>query len=181
MQPRTVAALAGRRIDAPDAARVQFPLGRLPQVKKALGDLFAAERVGMMVCSAACGADLAALEVARGAGIRCRVVLPFDKKRFRDTSVTDRPGDWGPVYDRVIAAVEAAGDLITLEEDGDPDGAYQKANEAIIDEARRAAGGAQPLGVIVWEGRPRSGSDATKEFLELARRAGMRESFIATS
>lgn len=174
MQSGTVAALAGRRIDAPDAPRVQFPLERLPQVRKALAEVFAAERVGMLVCSAACGADLAALDVAHGAGIRCRVVLPFDAKRFRETSVVDRPGDWGPLYDRLMAQVE----LITLEADGDPDRAYQMANERIIAEAKREGGS---LAIIVWEGRPRSGGDATAQFRQLALHAGMSERFIATS
>jgi hypothetical protein len=174
MQSRTVAALAGRRIDGPDAPRVQFPLERLPQVRKALAEVFAAERVGMLVCSAACGADLAALDVAHRAGIRCRVVLPFEAKRFRETSVIDRPGDWGPLYDRLIAQIE----VITLEEAGEPNRAYQMANERIVAEAQRNGGS---LAIVVWEGRPRDDADATAQFRKLALAAGMTERFIATS
>ena len=67
----------------------------------------AAERAAVLVCSVACGADLVALEAAERLGRRRRIVLPFAAERFRMTSVTDRPGDWGPMFDRMIAAADA--------------------------------------------------------------------------
>jgi hypothetical protein len=148
-------------------------------VRRHLAELFAAERATALVCSAACGADLVALEEAERLGVRWRIVLPFAAARFRETSVTDRPGNWGEAFDRVTAAASAAGDLVTL--NGDPeagDGAYAAANEAILREAQSLArpqqgGSALPLiAVIVWEGTPRSGNDATEGFRTLAAEAG---------
>jgi len=134
-----------------------------------------------MVCSAACGADLVALEEAGKLGIRRRVVLPFAKERFRKTSVVDRPGDWGTIYDRVIAAVEGTGDLVELPPRAGDDGeAYQAANEAIVREAEAISGARERIAVIVWEGSPASESDATEAFRRLAERAGFAERVVLT-
>ena len=65
-----VIALAGRRIDAPDTDPPRFPLGNIPMVRQRLVDMLAAERADALVCSAACGADLIALEEAERLGIR---------------------------------------------------------------------------------------------------------------
>jgi hypothetical protein len=53
--------------------------------------------------------------VARRAGIRRRVILPFAVDRFRETSVVDRPGNWGPLFDGLVADAAAHGDLVILE------------------------------------------------------------------
>jgi hypothetical protein len=133
------------------------------------------------VCSAACGADLVALEEAGKLAIRRRVVLPFSKQRFRETSVVDRPGDWGNIFDQVIADVEAKGDLIVLPMTaGDESDAYQAANEAIIREAETSVGTGEPTAVIVWEGNPRSESDTTDAFRALAKHAGFSQRFVLT-
>src|SRR6202007_3063310 len=91
------------------------------------------------VCSAACGADLIALEEAERLGLRRRIVLPFPAKRFRETSVTDRPGEWGALYDRLIGEAKAAGDLVVLSGTGDDDAAYAAANTTIVHEAEELA------------------------------------------
>src|SRR5215510_14628657 len=97
-----VAALAGRRIDAADASTSRFPLANTELVRERLQALLRAEQSDALVCSAAYGADLIALDVAGALGLRRRVVLPFAAERFRQSSVTDRPGDWGPLFDQII-------------------------------------------------------------------------------
>src|SRR4029453_11245478 len=72
-----------------------------------------------LVTSAACGADLLALSSAADLRLRRRVVLPFAPELFRHPSVTDRPVDWGPVFDETLLQLQAAGDLLIL--DGSPD------------------------------------------------------------
>ena len=49
--------------------------------------------------------------------------------------MTDRPGDWGPRFDRVIAEVRATGEVVMLGLDEGDDATYAAANEAILDEA----------------------------------------------
>src|SRR4051794_21319816 len=104
-----VAALAGRRIDPPGVRTKRFPLDRVAAVKMALTRSFHRHRVGTLVASAACGADLVALDVAGELGLARRIVLPFGVQRFGISSVTDRPGDWGPLYRRIVAEVKAQG------------------------------------------------------------------------
>ena len=184
---KAVVALAGRRIDAPDTDPPRFPLKNVSIVRQRLAELLSKEPAAALVCSAACGADLIALEEAERLGLRRRIVLPFPPKRFRETSVTDRPGDWGPLFDRLIAVAEADGDLVVLDgAAGDDGAAYAAANKAIINEAEalaRAASNATPLrlvAVIVWEGSSRAGSDASGELRNLAAQAGFEERSLLT-
>lgn len=179
LESDTVAALAGRRIDAEDTKVSQFPLAMIPIVKHALSDLLLKEGVSLLICSAACGADLLALDAALEAGIRCRVILPFEPSRFRQTSVIDRPGDWGALFDRIVSFVDNKGDLIVLRDNQSAKCAYQRANEVIIREVI-AAPNPRHLAIIVWEGRPRLNDDATAEFRRLANAAGMSERIVPT-
>jgi hypothetical protein len=181
-----VLALAGRRIDAPETDPPRFPLKNVPTVRERLAALLAAEHAEVLVCSAACGADLIALEEAERLGLRRRIVLPFPAKRFRETSVTDRPGEWGPLFDRLIASAEAAGDLVVLDVEGNDDAAYAAANQAIMSEAEtiaRATSDGTPfrlVAVIVWEGSARAGTDASGGLLTLAKQAGFEERSVPT-
>jgi hypothetical protein len=186
-----VIALAGRRIDPSDAKTARFPLVNVPVVREQLTALFVEVQPSALVCSAACGADLLALEAARAQGLRCRIVLPFDRTRFRESSVTDRPGNWGPLFDRMMDAAVTVGDLVVLEADDGEERAYAAANEAILREAQALAEpsasaiarGSHPgavLAVLVWDGRARGADDLTASFAAAARRCGMATREVAT-
>lgn len=164
-------ALAGRRVDAPGAEMPRFPVASVPLVRDRLRALFVKRGAGTLVCSAACGADLVALEVAEALGMRRRVVLPFDAAKFRETSVTDRPGDWGPLYDRLIGSARRTGDLVVLEGAGEGGAAYEAANHRILDVALAMPGERSAL--IVWEGRSRGPDDATEQFATAAKARGL--------
>ncbi len=73
-----IVALAGRRIDAEAAQTASFPLANVARVRQELHDLLVKLKPLALVSSAACGADLLALDEAGALGIRRRVVLPFD-------------------------------------------------------------------------------------------------------
>jgi hypothetical protein len=111
---KVIIAAAGRRIDAEDATSARFPLKNVALVQQRLDELFGREAATALVSSGACGADLVALTVAGARQMRRRMVLPFSRDEFRTSSVTDRPGDWGPVYDRVLAELDKTGDVVTL-------------------------------------------------------------------
>ena len=179
-----VVALAGRRVDAIGTDPPRFPLENVPVVRKRLAAMLDEEGASALVCSAACGADLIALEEAERLGLRRRIVLPFPPERFRETSVTDRPGDWGLVFDRLVAAAQAAGDLVVLDPGVDgSDAAYAAANEAIVREVQVLARTGAPhrlVAVVVWEGVARAGSDATEGFRYLAAKAGFSERSVPT-
>src|SRR5512132_2440642 len=99
-----IIAVAGRRIDAEGASPARFPLKNVALVRQRLEEVFSRETATAVVSSGACGADLVALTAAGARGMRRRMVLPFGRDEFRTSSVIDRPGDWGPVYDRLLAA-----------------------------------------------------------------------------
>jgi hypothetical protein len=161
----TVVAVAGRRIDAPDAAVERFPLHNRQRVREAITSVLTARSVSAVVSSAACGADLLALDAARALGIRRRLVLPFAADRFRRTSVVDRPGDWGPLFDELMADAKACRDLVVLGAGGSDD-AFAKTNVAILDEgdALAVSSGSLRRALIVWDGASRGPDDLTEQF-----------------
>src|SRR5258705_3908251 len=109
-----VCALAGRRIDAPNAPTPRFPLANIDNVRARIRATLAETGATALISSAANGADLIALEEAGALAVRRRIVLPFERARFRQTSVVDCPGDWGGLFDRILDEVGERGDLITI-------------------------------------------------------------------
>lgn len=161
-----IVALAGRRVDPPDAAESRFPLENIGIVKERIRKLFRGQQATTLVCSAACGADLLALEAAQDLEIRRRVVLPFTRDVFRRTSVVDRPGGWGKSYDLVLDDVQNKGDLVLLGySENDPAG-YTATNRAILDEATTIARASDLSlsAVIVWDCKSRGPDDLTEQF-----------------
>jgi hypothetical protein len=171
-----VIAVAGRRIDAVASQEKHFPLERVPEVRAQIRELLEA-RATAVVGAAACGADLLALTEAGDLGLRRRVVLPFERARFRSTSVTDRPGDWGALYDRVLDEVEAAGELVIIDSsDGDGDDErYAAANRIILDEAVSLAAALRrpAAALLIWDGKSRGPDDLTESFGLEARKRGL--------
>jgi hypothetical protein len=179
-----IVALAGRRVDPPDTEASRFPRTNVGLVRAGLRALFLDTRATSLVSSGACGADLLAMEVAGPLGLRRRMVLPFERDDFRESSVVDRPGDWGALFDRIADEVAARGDLIILGRKGEPEAAYEAVSVAILDEAERlaseagpaepAAPGAGVLAVVVWDGRSRGPGDITEAFQRRALERGLR-------
>src|SRR2546426_2948366 len=104
MIPLRVAALAGRLIDKAHTPRAfrQFPLERCRAVRDRLRDEFVRCRLGTLVCSAGCGADLLALSVAGELGMRRRVVLSGALRAFRASLFSGRPGECTDLCDIVL-------------------------------------------------------------------------------
>jgi hypothetical protein len=183
-----VVALAGRRIDA-EGAPPRFPLDQAPSVKGRLTRLLRALQPDALVCSAACGADLLALEAAAALKIPVTIVLPFVPEQFRETSVVDRPGNWGLRFDAVMnrATNGATADRIHVIEPpaGGDDDAYQEATDAILDDAQKLAAKAageknELVAVVVWEGASRGEGDLTEYFRQGALKRGFTEKVILT-
>ena len=169
---RRAAALSGRRIDVTGARPPYFPLERVPFVARSIEALFVEEGVGQLVCSAACGADLIALEIAVRCHIDRRIVLPFEVDRFRATSVNDRPGSWGHVFDAVLAATDPQRVIVMPPVHGDEE-AYELTAIELVNLARRIGGVDAPLAIGVWEGIPKGPNDVTALFVSHARMAKM--------
>ena len=174
-----IIALAGRRIDAQNTATLRFPLGKSTGVYEHILKLLEGQQATALVSSAACGADLLALEAAGHLGIQRHVVLPFARERFRAISVTDRPGEWGTLFDQIIREVEVAGNLVLLDESKEDSAAFIHTNRAILNEAQTLASRILPgketslsqniLAVIVWDGLSHGEDDLTADFANEAR------------
>lgn len=177
----SVAALAGRRIDAVGAER-QFPLSNLPAVRARIGKAFKQLKVKRLVCSAACGADLTSLQVALAHNIPRRILLPFDPMTFRTSSVVDRPGNWGEMFDYVLANTPVE-DVVNMElQNKDPDESYSLVTREIVRQASEIAitSGLKPITLLVWDGHPRASGDATQDMLEVSEAASFEVHHIHT-
>ena len=179
---RTVAALAGRRVDAPHSAAARFPVSNIPLVRRRILEQFERLAVQALVCSAACGADLLALDVAGDLGIRRRAVLPSDPSHFRQTSVIDRPGDWGPLFDRIVTDLQRSSALATFRPAGDDAEGYREANARILDDAEQAGRdlGLEVIAIVVWDSRSRGEDDLTEAFARDAAQRGHRVVEVST-
>lgn len=181
-----IVALAGRRIDAEGAAVPRFPLERVDAVRKRIRIRLSEMRATVLISSGACGADLIAQEVAGELGIQRRVVLPFDRERFRALSVTDRPGNWGPRYDTICDEVAAAGGLTVLSYDPREEISFKYAGDDILALVLRWAGTQggglvdQAAVILVWDRVARSPDDITAQFGNTARAQGLRVIQIST-
>lgn len=178
-----IVALAGRRVDAPKADPKRFPAENAEQVKQQISDFLKENDVTALVSAAACGADILALEAAGELGIRRRIILPYDKKSFRQSSVADRNGDWGDRFDRIVAEVEPHGDLVEYFYDKDQEDSYYATNHDILDEAEEVANAAKQelTTVVVWNGESRGEDDVTAHFLEEAKRRDLNVTEIMTT
>ncbi|HEX5440873.1 MAG TPA: hypothetical protein VFW76_08320, partial [Ktedonobacterales bacterium] len=120
------------------------------------------------------------------------VVLPFNREQFRASSVVDRPGDWGPLFDELVDEAERAGRLTVMKPAGDNHDAYLDAVTTMLDMAaalsgRAAAGAHQPTtdpgmvtAVAVWNGESRGSRDVTVFFIDEAKKRGFATSAIGT-
>lgn len=167
-----IIALAGRRIDALDATTPRFPLANRDLVHDRLRAALAPFNADALVCSAACGCDLLALEVAGELGMERQIILPFGARRFRRVSVTDRPGAWGPLFDRIYYDAKSKGHVQLMRGHGWGHTAYEAATRRILDHALVIASGhgsdapeRAVTAIAVWDMAPRGPDDLTAHFL----------------
>jgi hypothetical protein len=167
-----ILALAGRRIDAPDAPDQRFPLQCVPLVRERLRTALRELGAQALVCAAACGADLIALSVAEELGVRRHILLPCAVADFRAHSVADRPGDWNGLFDRLVVEACSTGDLELLDLSVTGSAAYLKTNAAILERASTLARDTDQAmtAIAVWDGPLTGHTDYTQDFVEAARR-----------
>jgi len=185
-----VIVLAGKRIDAVDSETPRFPLDHVDAVKAEIRALFRTLKPQALVCSAANGADLLALDVARELQIPAYVVLPFDREAFRESSVVDRHGAWGPLFDELVDDAERQSRLTVMEPTGDNHDAYLDAVNTMLAMAAELSGrtaDGQPAtspgaitAVVVWNGESRGSRDVTVYFISEAQKRGFASDTIGT-
>jgi len=165
----TVLALAGRRIDAAGAEEHRFPPGNEAMVAVRIRNMMVSAASQAVVCSAASGADILALESAGQLGLGRRVVLPFSRQQFRATSVADRGENWGLRFDAILQQMDSK-DILEMNLQGGNNEAYASVNSKIMDEAVGWASttGRRALAMVVWNGFSRGATDLTDGFRRVA-------------
>jgi hypothetical protein len=165
----TVLALAGRRIDAAGAEERRFPPENEALVAVRIRNMMVSAASQAVVCSAASGADILALEGAAQLGLGRRVVLPFSRQQFRAASVADRGEGWGRRFDAILQQMQSK-DILELNLQGGNNEAYATANSKIIDEAVgwASVAGRRALAMVVWNGFSRGATDLTDGFRAVA-------------
>ena len=163
---RPVIIEAGRRVDAPDAQAARFPASNVPEVSRRIKKLLSKQNPKAVVCSAACGADLLLLQAADEMRIEQIVLLPSDPLVFRKSSVTDRPGNWGDLYDKILKTARV--EILNLPEGQD---GYLESNLRLLDRGHQLARewGAPAEALVIWNGASRGPDDIVDHFLCEAR------------
>lgn len=192
-----IIAVAGRRVSPPGDPKPRFPESRVDAVRSQLAQLMRDVGATALVASGARGADLLAMQAAAQLDLDRWMVLPFDPKTFRESSVEDErekgfQRDWGRDFNEVVdelatPAGDGVGDrsvrggliVLGLPVTGENQSAYDATNDAILDTAERLArqsrsgAGCDPhcrvLAVVVWEGEKRGEDDLTWSFKEKAK------------
>jgi hypothetical protein len=174
---RPVIVEAGRRVDAPDAQVPRFPPSNVPHVSRHIKQLLIKQNPQAVVCSAACGTDLLLLQAAGDMRIRQVVLLPSEPEEFRKSSVTDRPGNWGELYDRVLKTAQV--EVLKLPEGQE---GYLETNLKLLDRGQQLAreNGVSAEALVIWNGESRGPDDVTAHFLHEAKSRHMIVSEIST-
>lgn len=167
-----VVVFTGHMIDGPGRARPRFPAALEASVRDALRRRLEAMAPLAAYGSAACGADLLCLEIAREIGAETHIVLPFPSADFRRASVDFAGGDWGARFDKALACA----DSVTITSDHHARGSnatFEYANlvltgmgclrarmldaplraVAVIDRSDRGAAGGSSSLVSLWQRR----------------------------
>jgi hypothetical protein len=102
-----VLVFTGHMVDRPERSAARFPAAIEAGVREAIRSRLAALQPLAAYGSAACGADLLCLEVARELGAETHIVLPFPPAAFRRASVDFAAGDWGDRFERALTGADS--------------------------------------------------------------------------
>jgi hypothetical protein len=166
----TAVAVAGRLIDPEGARSSRFPVRDRAVAGERMLQALRDYQPSALVCSAAPGADLLALDAAQRLNIRRRIVLPFDAARFRDLWIVTAACEWGTLFDSQIATSGLNRDLVDFKRD-ESHAAHRYTMIYLLDEARRLAAHNQESveALIAWDGLSHGPEDLTAAVRQEAR------------
>jgi hypothetical protein len=102
-----VLVFTGHMVDRPERPTPRFPIESEAMVRDAIRARMTTRQPVAAYGSAACGADILCLELARELGAETHIVLPFPPAEFRCASVDFAAGHWGDRFERAIAVADS--------------------------------------------------------------------------
>ena len=158
-----VAIFAGHMVDQPGRSPERFPESLVPRVQEEIEAWLDREDVQIGFSSAAYGSDLLFLETLLKRGGEAHVILPFDPRVFRETSVAIGGKTWVDRYQYILerSIVETVSDRPL--KFGEV--AYDHANQFLHGRAIMHAGrlSTDLLRLAVWDGQGGDGPGGTND------------------
>ncbi len=174
-----IVVFGGVQIDSRDTDPPRFRARDVPDVERRAAGALDALRPRLLVGAAASGADLVVLAAARSKGFAIRVVLPFDVRTFKRTSVEDRGPQWCLRYDQLIGSLKPD-ELEILDEVQDA-GVYHRTNTRLLERAaqlRRTPD--EEIVALVLRPVVSHRASVTDDLVDKARQAGLRVMEVPT-
>lgn len=105
------------------------------------------------------------------------VLLPSEPESFRRSSVADRPGNWGEIYDNVLKTARL--EIFKLPEGQE---GYLETNQKLLERGQQLANdfGVDAEALVIWNGASRGPDDVTAHFLHEAKSRKMKILEIST-
>jgi hypothetical protein len=158
---------AGRRPSEDD-----FPDSQRDVVSGRVAQLLTGLKPRLLVGAAAAGADLLAIEAGLLAGASAHLVLAGGREGFRASSVADKGGDWGALYDRILEREEVRFEELERIE-GDADATYTAASRRIWETAlAQRQDGEEIIVLVIARPREDGAADHSEEIATAQRLDG---------
>jgi hypothetical protein len=162
-----VVVVSGHMVDDPARRTERFPERAVPDVTRAIRDLFEVEwSVGdgtTLVTGGARGADLIAAEEAVRLGAHVVMCLALPAEEFERRSVAQPGTDWGERFRSMLGHAEVRHAWSESGVDAAGDDVFAVANESMVRYAKGLA--ARPHAVLVWDGGSGDGPGGTADIV----------------
>jgi hypothetical protein len=162
-----VVLVSGHLVDAPGRPASRFPPSRVPWVTDRVRQSFSEWGVGpgtTVISGGARGADIIAAEEGHARGADVVLCLALRPDEFERRSV-ELPGtDWSSRFRRLLSVAEVRELSKEVGEVPAGDEVFARANEWMVDVARRLD--PRPYAVIVWDGKTGDGPGGTSDLVQ---------------
>lgn len=158
---------AGVQSDLPDAAQQRLPQRAEDPLRRRIEGLLHDLGPRLAVGAAATGSDIIIAEAALAVGVPVRIVLPFAREAFEQTSLHARDRRW---RERFTALLDAAGPAVTCGLDPADPRVFEQHNQVLLERAAAWAGPREPVHALAI--RPGAGTarSTTDDFAERCHR-----------
>lgn len=140
-------------------------------VRERVGELLEEYRPRLLVGSAAAGADLLVLRLAREKAIAVHLVLLGGVAEFEEASVSDLGGQWTQRYREVLADTGVSAEVVEAQ-GPDRRAAHLRVNGVIVETARRAAAEDEEIVALAIMEESGNNGSVTADLVARAERCG---------